>query len=139
FLFQPFAFCFSKMLELLPDWFREIIVSVLSSLGLYNRNATIVFLGLDNAGKSTLLHRLTAGAVSSLPPTERPHQEVFQFGTTKFKAWDLGGHETVRYLWDDFSADSQGVIFMVDSADFERFEEAKEELQRLLEEPALAE
>eukprot|EP00638_Chattonella_subsalsa_P010284 CAMPEP_0117756372 /NCGR_PEP_ID=MMETSP0947-20121206/14036_1 /TAXON_ID=44440 /ORGANISM="Chattonella subsalsa, Strain CCMP2191" /LENGTH=126 /DNA_ID=CAMNT_0005575941 /DNA_START=199 /DNA_END=579 /DNA_ORIENTATION=+ len=63
--------------------------------------------------------------------------EEFQFGSIKFKAWDLGGHQTVRYLWDDFSADSQGVIFMIDSADSERLAEAKEELRSLLLEPAL--
>ncbi|CAM9791825.1 unnamed protein product, partial [Ectocarpus fasciculatus] len=47
-------------------------------------------------------------------------------------AWDLGGHEAVRYLWFDFLSDSHAIVFMVDSADGERLEEAHWELSEML-------
>lgn len=48
------------------------------------------------------------------------------------QAWDLGGHEAVRYLWFDFLGDSHAIIFMVDGADKERLDEAHWELTELL-------
>lgn len=53
------------------------------------------------------------------------------------KAWDLGGHEAVRYLWFDFLGDSQAIVFMVDGADKERLDEAHWELTELLSEVRL--
>lgn len=41
--------------------------------------------GLDNSGKSTLLHRLSQGQVTALQPTERPHIDEFQLGGVSFK------------------------------------------------------
>jgi len=125
------------LVNLLPNWVKSVFLQFFAALGLLNKEATIVLLGLDNAGKSTLLRRMTDGSFTSFSPTERPHVEEFQFGSVKFQAWDLGGHETVRYLWDDYMADSHGVVFMVDSADQERLDEAKTELLDLLGEPAL--
>ncbi|CAM9927402.1 unnamed protein product [Ectocarpus sp. 12 AP-2014] len=114
-------------------WLREIGLRLLSTLGLYNKKGTVVLLaGLDNSGKSTLLHRLSQGQVTALQPTERPHIDEFQLGGVSFKAWDLGGHEAVRYLWFDFLSDSHAIVFMVDSADGERLEEAHWELSEML-------
>ena len=48
------------------------------------------------------------------------------------QAWDLGGHEAVRYLWFDFLGDSHAIVFMIDRADGERLEEAHWELSELL-------
>lgn len=48
------------------------------------------------------------------------------------QAWDLGGHEAVRYLWFDFLSDSHAIVFMIDGADGERLEEAHWELSELL-------
>ncbi|CAN0190209.1 unnamed protein product [Ascophyllum nodosum] len=113
-------------------WLRELGLRLLSTLGLYNKKATVVLLGLDNSGKSTLLHRLSQGQVTALQPTERPHIDEFQLGGVSFKAWDLGGHEAVRYLWFDFLSDSQAIVFMVDGADDQRLDEAHWELSELL-------
>lgn len=58
-------------------------------------------------------------------------------GNVRLQAWDLGGHEEVRHIWQEFYVQVDAIIFVVDSADYERIQEAKHELHILLEEPAL--
>ena len=53
------------------------------------------------------------------------------------RAWDLGGHEAVRELWRDYYLQADAILFMVDSADVERFGEARDELAALMDDPAL--
>lgn len=53
------------------------------------------------------------------------------------QAWDLGGHEAVRYLWFDFLTDSHALVFMIDGADEERLEEAHWELAEMLSDVSL--
>ena len=96
------------------QWLRDAIGALLFTLGLQNKKATIVLVGLDNAGKTTLLHRLASGGLSSFPPTEKPHADRFALGGVSFRAWDLGGHDSVRHLWDDFLPDAHGVVFLVE-------------------------
>jgi GTP-binding protein SAR1 len=54
-------------------------------------------------------------------------------GGVTFRAWDLGGHESVRHMWERFYGQCSAVVFMVDAADPERLEEARDELEELLE------
>jgi len=55
-----------------------------------------------------------------------------QLGSLSLKAWDLGGHEVVRELWQNFYLEANAILFLIDSADVDRFEEAKEELDGIL-------
>merc|ERR1712150_41526 len=72
------------------------------------------------------------------PPTLYPNAEELKIGNICFRTYDLGGHETARRIWKDYLAAVDGIIFLVDAADRTRFQEAREELHRLLEEPSLA-
>jgi GTP-binding protein SAR1 len=105
---------------------------IILGLGLFQKNARIVFMGLDNAGKTTLLHMLTHDKLSVSEPTKHPGQEEFIIGNCKVKAFDLGGHESARRVWDDYHCAGDAVIYIIDCADRERFQEAKHELDKLL-------
>ena len=126
----------SFLYQTLQSWWN----SFWQSLGLSNKEGSLLLLGLDNAGKTTLLHRLSSGGdVRPFPPTDRPRHDSFVLSTTnnaakniRFKAWDLGGHEAVRHLWEDYVPQVSAVLFVIDVTDPQRFEEAGYELDALL-------
>ena len=116
---------------------KGMVNSVLGYLGLYNKKANIVFLGLDNAGKSALLHVLKTDRVTQTKPTIHPHSEELKMGNLVLNTYDLGGHETARKIWKDYFPAVNAILFLIDSVDVGRFKEARKELDSILETPEL--
>ncbi len=118
----------SAIIKYIQDW----IYSILEKLGFIGKEATLVLLGLDNAGKTTLQFKLKTGKLQGFTPTERAKEETLQIGGVTIKAWDLGGHAAARHLWRRYATAADGIVFMVDAADRDRIAEAKTELHSLL-------
>jgi len=71
-------------------------------------------------------------------PTVHAHAEELVLGNVKFRAYDLGGHETVRKTWKSYFPTVDGIIYLVDASDRERFDESKKELESLIATPELS-
>lgn len=98
------------------------------------REVAILMVGLDSAGKTTILYKLKLGEVVSTVPTIGFNVEYVERGSLAFTVWDMGGREKIRGLWSQYLKDAHGIIFVVDSNDRERLEEAKTELQYIIKE-----
>jgi small GTP-binding protein len=93
----------------------------------------ILMLGLDAAGKTTLLYRLKLGEVQTTIPTIGFNVEQVEYQNITFTVWDVGGQDKLRSLWRHYYDGAHALIYVVDSNDRERVALAKAELGRLLE------
>lgn len=98
----------------------------------------ILMVGLDAAGKTTILYKLKLGEVVTTIPTIGFNVESVEYRNISFTVWDVGGQDRIRPLWRHYYQNTQGVIFVVDSNDRERIPEARAELERMLGEPELS-
>ncbi|XP_059843134.1 ADP-ribosylation factor 4 [Hypanus sabinus] len=97
----------------------------------------ILMVGLDAAGKTTILYKLKLGEVVTTIPTIGFNVETVEYKNICFTVWDVGGQDKIRPLWRHYFQNTQGLIFVVDSNDRERVQESKEELQKMLQEDEL--
>ena len=103
------------------------------------KEARILMVGLDAAGKTTVLYKLKLGEQITTIPTIGFNVETVQYKKIHFTVWDVGGQDKIRPLWRHYYQNTNAVIFVVDSNDRERISEASEELQRMLREDELRE
>lgn len=68
----------------------------------------------------------------STVPTVGFNVETLTYKNIKFNVWDVGGQEKIRPLWRHYFTGTQGLIFVVDSADRARIDEARQELHRII-------
>ncbi|KAI9342570.1 ADP-ribosylation factor family-domain-containing protein [Obelidium mucronatum] len=102
---------------------------------MYNRKEDyyVIILGLDNAGKTTLLERIKATYSSTenvispekIGPTVGLNIGTIDLNATCINFWDLGGQHELRRLWKKYYQESHAVLFVVDASDLERIQEAK--------------
>jgi len=97
----------------------------------------ILMVGLDAAGKTTILYKLKLGEIVTTIPTIGFNVETVEYKNISFTVWDVGGQDKIRPLWRHYFQNTQGLIFVVDSNDRERVAEAREELSKMLEEDEL--
>jgi small GTP-binding protein len=101
------------------------------------REARVFMVGLNAAGKTTILYKLKLGEEVKTIPTIGANVEAIQYKTVDFTVWDVGARDKAAPLWRHYYANSQAVIFVVDSNDRERLQDAREELHRIMSEDAL--
>ncbi|XP_073681486.1 ADP-ribosylation factor 4-like [Garra rufa] len=96
------------------------------------RQIRLLMVGLDAAGKTTVLYKLKLGEVVTTIPTIGFNVETVDYQNISFTVWDVGGQTKIRALWKYYYQYTEGLIFVVDSSDRDRIETAAEELNAML-------
>ncbi|EER03874.1 ADP-ribosylation factor, putative [Perkinsus marinus ATCC 50983] len=102
------------------------------------REIRLLILGLDNAGKTTVLLRFNGEDISQIPPTVGFNIKTILFNDYKLNIWDVGGQKSIRSFWRNYFEATDGLVWVVDSLDRHRLSDCKEELHKLLREERLA-
>ncbi|XP_054698111.1 ADP-ribosylation factor-like protein 3 isoform X1 [Grus americana] len=114
------------------------LLSIIQRLkGSPEQELRIVLLGLDNAGKTTLLKHLASEEVSTIMPTQGFNIKSVHSHGFKLNVWDIGGQRSIRPYWRKYLGSTDLLIYVIDSADQKRFEETGQELAELTEEESL--
>ncbi|XP_014666140.1 PREDICTED: ADP-ribosylation factor-like protein 5B [Priapulus caudatus] len=92
----------------------------------------VILIGLDNAGKTTLLYQFLMNEVVHTSPTIGSNVEEVTWRNIHFLMWDIGGQESIRTAWQSYYANTEVVILVVDSTDRERLSTVKQEFYKLL-------
>ncbi|KAL1137864.1 hypothetical protein AAG570_009560, partial [Ranatra chinensis] len=99
----------------------------------------ILLLGLDNAGKTTLLKKLASEDITHITPTQGFNIKTVHSEGFKLNVWDIGGQKKIRPYWRNYFENTDVLIYVVDSADRNRLDETSFELSELLSDEKLGE
>ncbi|XP_065556887.1 ADP-ribosylation factor-like protein 5B [Artemia franciscana] len=97
-----------------------------------NEEHKIVIVGLDNAGKTTILYQFLMNDVVQTSPTIGSNVEEIVWKNIHFIMWDLGGQESLRVAWNTYYIHTEFIILVVDSTDRERLSISREELHKVV-------
>nr|XP_048306804.1 putative ADP-ribosylation factor-like protein 5C isoform X2 [Myodes glareolus] len=92
----------------------------------------VIIVGLDNAGKTTILYQFLTNEVVHTCSTIGSNVEEIVLQKTRFLMWDLGGQEVLRSSWDTYYSSTEFVILVIDSTDRNRLLTTREELYKML-------
>ncbi|GAN02245.1 ADP-ribosylation factor family-domain-containing protein [Mucor lusitanicus] len=98
----------------------------------------ILMLGLDNAGKTTILKRINGEPIDTISPTLGFNIKTLEHENYKLNIWDVGGQKSIRSYWRNYFEQTDALVWVVDSADRLRLMDCKRELAQLLQEERLA-
>ncbi|KAI8086189.1 P-loop containing nucleoside triphosphate hydrolase protein [Halteromyces radiatus] len=99
----------------------------------------VLIIGLDNAGKTTLLERIKSifmGVAGLSPdriaPTVGLNIGRIEVNSSRIKFWDLGGQRDLQSIWQRYYSDCHAIVFVVDSTDGRRLEECKDTFETII-------
>ncbi|APA10625.1 hypothetical protein EAF04_000363 [Stromatinia cepivora] len=114
------------------------MLSILRKARLKDKEMRILMLGLDNAGKTTIVKRIMGEDVNTVSPTLGFIIKTIEHAGYKLNIWDVGGQKTLRSYWRNYFEKTDALIWVVDATDRLRIEDCKEELHALLQEERLS-
>eukprot|EP00565_Helicotheca_tamesis_P005305 CAMPEP_0185733244 /NCGR_PEP_ID=MMETSP1171-20130828/18914_1 /TAXON_ID=374046 /ORGANISM="Helicotheca tamensis, Strain CCMP826" /LENGTH=151 /DNA_ID=CAMNT_0028402919 /DNA_START=126 /DNA_END=578 /DNA_ORIENTATION=- len=109
-----------------------MVSDIWDRFGFGKEETSILMVGLDAAGKTTILYKLRLGECITTIPTIGFNVETVNYKNVTFTIWDVGGQERIRKLWDYYYRDAEAIIFVVDSNDVDRIDLAAEEFNRVI-------
>jgi ADP-ribosylation factor-like protein 2 len=136
--------CFSTHYIVIPKAFfmrfahSHITIASVLQVKEKEKEMRLLILGLDNAGKTTILRKFCGLCISNIEPTLGFHiQTLLHCGYT-LNVWDIGGQKSIRAYWRNYFEQTDGLIWVVDSADRIRLEACRTALEELLQQDKLA-
>ena len=108
-----------------------IFSKILDFFSRSRNNFKIIILGIQNAGKTTILYRLSIGEFVNTTPTIGSNVEEISYNNVKLQAWDLGGQESTRSVWDVYFVNTDAIIYVIDTHD-ETYDDSKTQFYKLL-------
>ena len=113
-----------------------IFSKILDFFSRSRNNFKIIILGIQNAGKTTILYRLSIGQLVKTTPTIGSNVEEISYNNIKLQAWDLGGQQSTRSVWDVYFVNTDAIIYVIDTHD-ETYDDSKTQFYKLLSNEAL--
>jgi ADP-ribosylation factor-like protein 2 len=114
------------------------LLTILKKTKEKEREVRLLMLGLDNAGKTTILKKYNGEDISSISPTLGFNIKTLEYQGYKLNVWDVGGQTTIRSYWRNYFEQTDGLVWVVDSGDKIRLEDCRKELHQLLLQERLA-
>eukprot|EP01130_Rhizamoeba_saxonica_P016456 TRINITY_DN760_c0_g1_i1.p1 TRINITY_DN760_c0_g1~~TRINITY_DN760_c0_g1_i1.p1 ORF type:complete len:187 (-),score=35.03 TRINITY_DN760_c0_g1_i1:40-600(-) len=114
------------------------LLKIIRKLKETEKQLRILIIGLDNAGKTTIVKRFSNQDINTVSPTLGFQIQTLQYQGFQLNFWDIGGQSSLRAYWRNYYEETDGLIWVVDSADQLRLDICKEELHKLLSEEKLA-
>lgn len=123
------------------------LISLFCSMGLLTiirktkrkeKEMRLLMVGLDNAGKTTIVKRLNHEDISNTSPTLGFQIKSLAYNQYRLNIWDVGGQKSLRAYWRNYYEKTDGLVWVVDSVDVIRLEDCRQELQDLLKEERVA-
>ena len=98
----------------------------------------IIILGLDNAGKTTIMKKISGEDITEISPTVGFNIQTLEYNGYLLNIWDVGGQKSIRPFWRNYFESTDGIIWVIDSVDKYRLEECKLQLRDILSQEKLA-
>ncbi|XP_027945674.1 putative ADP-ribosylation factor-like protein 5C isoform X3 [Eumetopias jubatus] len=108
----------------------QLIAKLMGIFG--NQEHKVIIVGLDNAGKTTILYQFLMNEVVHTSPTIGSNVEEIVLRKTHFLVWDIGGQEALRSTWNTYYSNTEFIILVIDSTDRDRLPTTREELYKML-------
>ena len=115
----------------------EAFAKIYDRVFAFSRPTRILLLGLDAAGKTSVLYKLKLGELVTTIPTIGFNVEEVKYKNLSMTMWDVGGQDKIRRLWSHYYENSDAIVYVIDSNDRDRLSEARDELHKMLDEDQL--
>ncbi|VWU52965.1 ADP-ribosylation factor, putative [Hepatocystis sp. ex Piliocolobus tephrosceles] len=114
-----------------------VLLKILNKIKEKHKNIRLIILGLDNAGKTTIVKRLLGEDIYKVQPTFGFTIETLNYNNYFINIWDIGGQKSIRHYWKNYYENVDGIIYVVDSTDLYRLQLCSYELKQILKEERL--
>ncbi|CAB1112805.1 unnamed protein product [Ectocarpus sp. CCAP 1310/34] len=114
------------------------LLSILKKVKQKEKEVRLLILGLDNAGKTTIVKKFNGDDINAIEPTLGFNIKTMEYKGYQLNVWDVGGQQTIRSYWRNYFEQTDGLMWVVDSADRGRLQDCKRELHDLLGQEKLA-